>query len=227
LIRLCINEKIFNNISINKFLSNEVKYFENRVENILSKPDIKAKFNLQKFENSLIWDEDISKMDDHHPIKISSHSNIAYTIPFTFNLFPPSLNINKQKFIFSGLKNHNLTYKIIFPKGIKIDVINQTNRVILNKSANNEFILEISFNANESDLTESITLKFQPSFIFIINLFIPCIISLLIAFILLIILYFLRKRKKLNKAFFSKDKEINNESYEDKEYYIPPPPSTN
>jgi hypothetical protein len=224
--RLCIDENIFENESVNKFLLSEVELFENRFENILSEMDIKAILDMKTFEGSLNWDKDISHMRNENPIKISSYSNIAYSLPFNFKLFPPSLNINEQNFTFSGIKNHNVKYKINFPKGIKIELLNQTDRIILNKSENDEYFVEISFNKNESVLSEMVSFNLKPSFVFLISLFIPCIISLIIAIILLLIVFLLRGKRKKNKGVLSESSKQINDDYKDKEYYIPPPPST-
>ena len=223
--RLCIDEKIFDNQSINKFLLSEVELFKNRFENILSESDIKAILDKKIFEESLIWDKDISKMGNDFPIKISSYSNIAYSVPFTFNLFPPSLNINEQSFSFSGINNCSVKYKINFPKGIKVEIINQSDRINIEKTENDEYFVEIYFNNNESQISEIINLSIKPSFVFLISLFIPCIISLIIAIILLFIVFILKRKRIKNKGIASKNHKHIDDTYQNEEYYVPPPPS--
>jgi hypothetical protein len=223
-IRLCIDEKIFDNESMDKFLSAELNLFEKRLEDIFSELKIKGVLNSEKFKDSLIWDNDVSNMSKEDPIIISFFSNMAHTLPFKFNFFPPSIDIDNQNFTLSGIKNHNLNYKIIFPKGINIKIFNQSDRISLYKTENEENIVEISFNGDEFGITETISLSVNPSFVFVISLFIPCIISLIIAVILLILIFILRNKRKKGIIIQSKATEINHETYEDKDYYIPPPP---
>jgi len=224
--RLCIDEKIFDNASIKSFLSSENKLFEIKIKNIFPESELKGIMNSQIFDESLIWDEDIAKMGDDYPIKISSSSNIVHSLPFRFTLLPPSLNIIDQNLTLSGIKNHNIKYKIIFPQGLKIKLNNESIRTLLNISEDGKYFIEISFNKNQSTLNELISFKIIPSFIFIIGLFIPCIISLLITIILVILIYVIKRKRRIKKRTIFRDKKEKYDVNEEKEYYIPPPPSS-
>jgi len=225
-LRLCIDEKIFDNISIESFLSSETKLFEVRVKNIFPELDIKGIIDELKFEETLTWDEDIAKMGDDNPIKISSYSNVVYSIPFKFSLFPPSLDIIEQNLTFSGVKNQNIKYKIIFPQGLKIKLNNESERVLLNISENGEYYIEVSFNKNDSSLNELVSLVITPSFIYILGLFMPCIISLIITLILAFLIFIIKRKRKIKKGIFIQDNKENHNVHEEREYYIPPPPSS-
>ncbi len=226
LFRLCVDEKIFDNDSINLFLSNEIESFELRIKKIFPELVIKGILNKQIFDESLLWDRDITKMGDEDPIKISSKSNSVYSLPFRFKLFPPSLNIIEQNLTLSGIKNHNIKYKIMFPQGLKIKLNNESKRLILNTTEDGKYYIELSFNKNQSTLNESVYFKITPSFIFIIGLFLPCIISLLITVILVILIYIIKRKRRIKKQFINRENKENYDISKERDYYIPPPPSS-
>ena len=226
LFRLCVDEKIFDNDSVNLFLSNEIKSFELRIKKIFPELVIKGILDNQIFDESLLWDRDITKMGDEDPIKISSKSNSVYSLPFKFNLFPPSLNIIEQNLTLSGIKNHNIKYKIMFPHGLKIKLNNESKRLILNTTEDGKYYIELSFNKNQSTLNESVYFKITPSFIFIIGLFLPCIISLLITVILVMLIYIIKRKRRIKKQFITGENKENYDISKERDYYIPPPPSS-
>jgi hypothetical protein len=64
-----------------------------------------------------------------------------------------------------------------------------------------------------------------PSALFIIGVFVPCIVSFIIAIILIIIIYLTRKKRKKGKIKTHIEKD-DFTGYEDEEFYVPPPPSS-
>jgi hypothetical protein len=130
----------------------------------------------------------------------------------------------EQNFTLSGIKNQNVKYKIIFPPGLKIKLYNESNKLFLNITEDGKYYIEINFNKNQSELNQHISFKITPSLLFIITLFLPCIISLLITIILLIIIYLLKRKRKVNKQFNIGQKIEKKNTGNELEYYVPPPP---
>lgn len=224
LFRLCTDEKIFDNSTINSFLLSEKESYESRLKNIFPDLDINGITDDNLFFNSLYWEDNIYEMDNYNPIKISTFSNILYEFPFKFKILPPTIDIMEQNFTLSGIKNQNVNYKIIFPAGLKVKLYNESNKLFLNLTEDGKYYIEINFNKNQSELNEYISFKITPSFLFIINLFLPCIISLLITIILVIIIYMLKRKRRVNKQFSIRQKIKKNNTGNEVEYYVPPPP---
>jgi len=224
LFRLCTDENIFDNSTINSFLLSEKEFYESRLKNIFPDLDINGITDDDLFYNSLKWEGDINKIDNKKPIKISTFSNILYELPFKFKILPPNIDIMEQNFTLSGIKNQNVKYKIIFPAGLKIKLYNESNQLFLNITEDGKYYIEINFNKNQSDLNEYISFKITPSYLFIISLFLPCIISLFITIILVIIIYMLKRKRRVNKQFSIRPKIEKNNTGNEVEYYVPPPP---
>ncbi len=223
-LRLCIDQNIFTNETIHSLLSSETELFEERIKNIFNEKNVIGTFDNKKFEESLLWDNNIEKMDDDYPIIISSYSNIAISIPFSFSLFPPSLNIVNQNFTFTGIENHSIKYKLIFPRNLDIILLNNSNRVKINKSFNDNYIIEIYFNKDQSSLDEPLYFSIKPSYLFIFSLFTPCIITLLITILLVIIIYILKRKRRIKRGDFIGETKVGSNAHEEQDYYVPPPP---
>ena len=163
-------------------------------------------------------------MDGIDPFRIVTYSYCKYTIPFEFSFITPKFELSNKILNFSGIKNQNVKYKIIFPQGLDVSVNDSLNKVIVNKTQDDRYIIEINFNENESGLIDSISFKIEPSFLFLLTIFIPCILSMFIAIILVIIIYFFRKKRRRGKGILTSDKNKKFEKIEEQDYYIPPPP---
>lgn len=228
--RLCIEENIFNAGSINAFLEKEKSIFESIIRNILPGLDASGNINRGVFDESLAWDGNISNMDAETPVKVANSAHSSYPINFELSLFPPKFGITTQYLNFSGIENCDVTYRIIFPQGISLDAGDSLNRVNVRKLGDGRQCLEIVFTAAEANLTDEVNCKMIPSALFILGIFTPCIISLIITIILLVVVIIVRKKRKGRKfrePKTSEDKEEPEEStgYETEEYYIPPPPN--
>lgn len=226
--RLCIEEKIFNSGSVNTFLTREKNVFESVLRNILPGLDVSGNVDRGVFDRSLIWDGNISKMDDETPVKVANSAHSSYPINFELSAFPPKFDITTQHLNFSGLKNFNVTYRIIFPQGISVDATDALDKSIVKKLDDGRFCLEVIFSAAEANLTEEVTCKMTPSALFILGILAPCIISLIITIILIIVIVLVRKKRKGRKfkepEMEEGEAQEEETSYESEEYYIPPPP---
>ncbi len=223
--RLCIEENVFKQDNINNFLNDEKNNYENLFVRLLPGLEINSNIKKDVFDSSLSWDKDISNMDANTPIITSLYGHCSYLIIFDFSIIPPNFDIPKKIFNFTGLPNENVTYKIIFPNGISIDVEDPLNRSIIKEQSDGRQYFEISFSESESDLECLVSCKLTPSILFIIGVFIPCIVGLVITIILIAVILIIRKkRKQKGPKRRVKQEEVSN--YEGEDYYIPPPPNS-
>ena len=221
--RLCIEENVFDKSSVDTFLKAERQLFEDNAMTIFSGLEIKGSISREEFDESLRWDEDISNMDSEIPIEIVSYAYSAYSIPFKFSFIPPQFEVSNQSYYFYGQQNKNVTYKIVFPQGTTIKIKDTLNKAVIEKTEDGRYYFEISFNISESGLTDVVSCTIVPSILFIIGLFMPCIISLILTIILVIVIYLIRKRKT-ERVITVKEESKTGKSIEEQDYYIPPPP---
>jgi len=226
-IRLLAEEDIFNEELQSAFLKNEKKLFETRLNNILSSLKISGSGNVKKnvFKDSLQnWDRNISKMDADTAIKIDNYVNCLHAVKCDISFLPPSFNIRKQSLNLTGIKDHNVTYRVVFPKGIKIKVNDPLKKINVKTKGDGRKYFEVSFNSSEYNLTDEISVEMQTSALYVIGLLSPCIITIVITLILIITILIIRKKRKGFKR--SEPVEEENSSYEEEDYYIPPPPES-
>jgi len=224
--RLCVEENVFSEESIANFLKDEKDLFESTLRQVISGLKISANVNRDVFENSLAaWDGDISIMDDDTPVKTALYAHSSYPVSFDLSFLPPGFNIPIKKFNFTGLPNQEVTYRMIFPHGISVEVSDPFNKSVVKQTRDEKYYIEIKFSASESDLTVEVSCKMVPSVLFIMGVFLPCIMSLFIAIILIVIIYIIRKKRK-GKKVETPIEEEDLTGYEEEDYYIPPPPES-
>jgi len=219
--RLCVEENVFDESSVDTFLNAEKQLFEDRAMAIFHGLDIEGSVNRDEFDDSLKWDGDITNMDGISPVEIVSYAHCPYSIPFEFSFILPKFEISNQNFNFTGLQNQNVTYKIIFPHGTTIEVGDSLNKTTIGKTEDGRYYLELSFSASESGLTDVVSCKIVPSMLFIVGLFMPCIVSLIITIILVMVIYTIRRKRRGGGKTTVKDGKAPN-SIEEQEYYVPP-----
>jgi len=225
--RLCVEENVFDEERITTFLNSEKTHFESLLRKTLPGLKINGNINRGVFDGSLIlWDGNILEMDAYPPVKTESYAHSSYPITFDLSFLPPSVNIPPKTFNLSGLPNQDVTYRIIFPHGISISANDPLGKTDVKKTGDGRFYLEATFSASESDLTMDVSCKMTPSALFIIGIFMPCIISLIIAIVLIIVIYIIRKKRKGKKESISIVDEEDLTGYEDEDYYVPPPPNS-
>jgi len=222
--RLCIEENVFSEEGVSAFLNDEKNLFENTLRHILPGLEIGANANRDDFEKSLLlWDGNISNMDANPPIKVPSYAHSSYPIRFDFSF--SGVDIPAKTFNFAGLPNQNVTYKVIFPNGISINVDDPLNKAITGKTDDERYYFEITFSALESNLSTDISCKMIPSALFVIGVLLPCIASLIITIVLIIVIYIIIKKRR-GKKFTTKTKEEDITDYETEDFYVPPPPGS-
>ncbi|UCF12330.1 MAG: hypothetical protein JSW06_09860 [Thermoplasmatales archaeon] len=222
--RLCAEEDVFNEEDIDVFLTNKKDIFELRLSDILNNLEVKGVVDKDVFYNSLNWDGDISNMDNVVPITISTYAHNIYPVAFNLSFWPPEISISNQLFNLKGLEKQSVTYRITFPKGISVNAKDTLNKSLIKGKTNDgrEYV-ELSFDVDEETKRDVVLCEIYASSIYILGLFLPCILSLVLVVILIIIVYLIRKKKKGRKI--TKD-DTESTGYEDQDYYVPPPPST-
>lgn len=219
--RLCIEEEVFFEDDIEVFLFAQTNRFEKHAKELFASLQGKALADKTSFERSLLWDEDISNMNASDPLEVVSTFHSSYPLPFYFSLVPPGFEVSTQNITFTGITDQSVTYTIIFPKGTTIDINDTLGRAIIVETPEGKMSLEVSFDASEGDLVDTVSVYMKPSGLFIIGLFVPCIISVIITIILLVVIYVIRKKRNRLRGSTTS----NNTGYEEEEYYVPPPPS--
>jgi len=218
--RLCTEENVFTPQDIEGYLINKKVIFNTRLSNVLNNVEIDGVINRGVFYDSLKWDGDIANMDDVNPIKTSISSHNIYPVTFNISFWPPDIKITNQIFTLSGTEEKAVTYQIIFPKGISVDVKETSSRTVLKGKTNDErAFVEVTFN-DEAE-TETIECILSVSPLYLIGLFVPCILSFILAIILIIIVLFIGRKRKGRRV----KKEPEPSGYENQEYYVPPPSS--
>ena len=225
--RVCSEEKVFSGEDMDRFLEAEKNIFENRLDRLLPGIGVKGNGHVKKdvFDDSLDnWDKDISEMDAKTPIIIENYAHRSYAVSFDLSFLPPRFEIPTQKFNFSGIQNHNVTYKIFFPEGMSLEVSDPLNKATVHTTRNGRKYIEIHFDESEHDLTDVVSCKITPSILFTIGIFMPCLVSLIITIILVVTIFVLRRKRKIKKTKPAEDEELT--GYEEEDYYVPPPPES-
>ena len=227
-IRLCIQENVFSENEVNGYLSEEKNIFEERISKIITNLKIKGKIDKEAFNKNIEQKINISNMNKKPPMETHSFSNTIYPMSFDFSVIPPSFNIPIQEYVFSGIKNQSITYKIVFPSGIDINVDDTLDKVNVKENKNKQDVLEVSFTKEEYNLSTVASVKMTPSTLFLIGVFMPCIISFFIVLILIAVILMFRRRRKYKKpsGFYKEEQMEDSSGYEEENYYVPPPPGS-
>ncbi len=227
-IRLCIQENVFSNKEVDDYLDNQKDVFEEDISEIITNLDVTGKINRDSFNKNINQNVNISNMGKKTPVETQISANIIYPTKFSFSFLPPRFIIPEQNYIFTGVKNQSVTYKMVFPNGIDIDVDDTLDKIVKTQNKNRQTILEISFSPEEYNLSSVASVKMNPTPLFLIGLFMPCIISFIIVLILVIVIFIIRKKRKFKKpsGFFKDNEPREDSSYDEQDYYVPPPPGS-
>jgi len=135
--RICVEEKVFSEKSINNFLRSQADEFEGIFKHFLAGLEVSVNANKDRFEDSLQWDGNISNMDAEKPVNIATFTHSLYSVSFDLSFLPPKFEIPPRTFNFTGLQNQDVTYRMIFPNGIFIEVSDPLDKAIIGEM--NEF----------------------------------------------------------------------------------------
>jgi hypothetical protein len=221
-IRLCIEEGVFSQTSVDNFLINEKEQLESILRIIMPNLEVSGTVEKDIFINSLSWNGNISEMDSGESVVVSSIAKSAYPVPFSLSFLPPKFEIHNQMYNFTGIPNHDVTYRIIFPQGMNIGVNDPLNKARVKKTDDGKYYISLTFKSSEANLSNIVACTMTPSFLFIIGVFTPCIISFFITIILIIVIFLIRRKRRGGKPA----KQVYDETfdYDGEEYYIPPTP---
>jgi hypothetical protein len=228
--RLCTEENVFSESQISSFLSQKTDMFQQRLSKIFPGLLVKGIIDRKIFSNSLVWDGDISAMDDVVPVVVSNYANEVYTVGFNVSLWPAGLTIAPQRFTFEGVDNQTVTYRIIFPRGITVNASDSAGKpLITGKTNDGRDYVELSFDAGSATQSTVLSCVLNVSPVYILGLFLPCILVFILLVVLVVIILLIRKkrgglRRGKKKLFEPEDNEPSD--YGGQDYYVPPPPSS-
>jgi hypothetical protein len=226
--RLCTEENVFSEDQINSFLSQKTEMFQQRMSEIFHGRHVKGIIDKKIFSNSLIWDGDISAMDNVVPVVVSNYANEVYIVGFNVSLWPAELTFAPQRFTFQGVENQTVTYRITLPQGITVNASDSEGKpLITGKTNDGRDYVELSFDANSSTQSTVLTCFLNVSPVYVLTLFLPCILIFILLVVLVVIIYLIRKkrgglRRGKGKLFEPEDNEPSD--YGGQDYYVPPPP---
>lgn len=228
--RLCSEENVFTDGQINLFLSQKTELFQRRLSVIFQGISVKGAIDRKLFSSSLVWDKDISTMDDVAPVVVSNYANEVYKVGFNMSLWPAELTVTPQRFTLPGLENQTVTYRIIFPRGITVNASESTGKpLITGKTNDGREYVELSYDAESPTQSTVLICVLNVSPLYILGLFLPCLLVFILLVVLVIIIYLIRKkrggfRRGKRKVFEPEDNEPS--EYSGENYYVPPPPSS-
>jgi hypothetical protein len=229
-LRLCIEENVFSESQVTSFLSQKTEMFQQRLSEILYGLNVKGIIDRKIFSNSLVWDGDISSMDNIIPVVVSNYANNVYAVGFNVSLWPIDLTIAAQRFSLQGIENQTVTYRIIFPRGITVNASDSAGKTIITGKTNDgRDYVELSFDAGLTPQSTVLTCVLNVSPVYVFSLFLPCILVFILLVVLVVIIYLIRKkrgglRRGKGKLFEPEDNEPSD--YSGQDYYVPPPPSS-
>ncbi len=228
--RLCADKQVFNDGMITTFLSQKTAVFQQRLSDVFRGLEVKGAIDRKVFDSSRGWDGDISTMDDVNPIIVPNDAMEVYMIGFNASLWPAELSIRPQQFTLQGIENQTVTYRITFPRGIDINASEDVGRpLIIGTTNDGRYYVELTFNESTATQPAVLTCILRASPVYILMLFLPCILVFLLLVVLIVIIYLIRKkrgglRRGHRKLFEPEDSEP--VDYSNQEYYVPPPPSS-
>ena len=223
--RLCVEENVFVDGEINDFMNNHETLLENTSRRLF--PSIKgsAVNDQDVFQKSLDWEGNISSMNAADPVVLRQCMESTAPLSCQFSLFPPAFSFSTQNLTFVGIAEETVVYNMTFPKGVSVSVLSSSQEVKTVTDPEGRDLLSVRLNASEDGKVVSVLLMMEPSLLYIIGLFVPCIISVIITFILFIVVYIIRKKRNtFRQNYPPKSSGDESEEYENEEYYVPPKP---
>jgi hypothetical protein len=227
-LRLSIQENVFSNAEIDGFLTEKTERFQQRLSEVFQGLQVKGVIDRAVFSNSLVWDGDISAMDAVVPVVVSNSATEVHTVVFNLSLWPVDLTLAPQRFALQSLENQSTTYRLIFPRGVTVNATESSGKPLLKGITNDgrEYI-ELSFEAGSTMVSTDLTCVLNVSPVYVLGLFLPCILVFFLLIVLVVIMYLIRKKKGglrrgRGKIFAPEDNEPS--EYGEQEYYVPPPP---
>ena len=229
-LRLCIEENVFDESQVSAFLAQKTEVFQQRLSEIFPGTTVKGMVDRNLFSNSLGWDGDIATMDNVTPVIVSNYANEVYSVRFNLSLWPAELTITPQRFTLQGGANQTVIYRIIFPRGLTVNASDSAGKpLITGKTNDGRDYVEVSFDAGSASQSTVLSCVLNVSPVYVLGLFLPCLLVFILLIVLVVIIYLIRKKKGglrhgKGKLFEPEDNEP--VEYGGQDYYVPPPPSS-
>lgn len=226
--RLCVDEHVFSNEEIEHYINQH----EIQLENISRRmfPSIKgsAVNNQNVFEESLQWDKNITSMVEKRPILLKQSMESTAPLSCQFSLLPPDFSFDTQNLTFIGVPDETVIYNVTFPHGISINLLSSSQSVIRASTPDGRELLSLRLNASDTSRVATVVLSIEPTLLYVIGLFVPCIVSVFITILLFFVVYVIRKKRNMLRQSKRKPSPSEyDEGYENEDYYVPPkPPSS-
>jgi hypothetical protein len=119
-----------------------------------------------------------------------------------------------------------MIYRIVFPKGISVTASDEHNLTITKgKTSDDRIYIEFSFPPESMIESDVLTCSLTASPLYLVGLFIPCILSFVLVIILIVVVYLIRKKRRGGGKIFHREKPEQS-GYEGEDYYVPPPPGS-
>ena len=194
LLRVCIEESIFKNMS--GFYDRQREFAEQHVAEIFDLSDVDVYVDQAELDNNLQWDKNIKQMDDEEPFVVPLSAHISYKTDFDFSLSSFSLNIKNQTLHLKGIPGQDVTYKFVLPKGIEIRCNDSLNRTTIIPLDDGGTLIEVMFGKDEGDQETILYYSLKTSPLFTLVVFLPLILTLIIVVALFALLFYIRKRRR-------------------------------
>jgi hypothetical protein len=228
--RLILEENVVSDSALDNFLTEKKAYLEEKTAAVTDEKGTESYIDEKGFYDSLKWNGDIYHMDDDMPVEVILCSRAAYLLPFNVSFLPPSGTASNQTFNLSGDVNQNISYKIIFPKGMSITADDVLNKASTGVTEDGREYVYVAFAAGEGLSGNLVNCSIKVSTLFMILAFQPCIIGFILLVIFVIVIYLIKKRKRKGKTVVIREerrdypKEKMEVEQQEEEYYIPPAP---
>jgi hypothetical protein len=229
-LRLCIEENVFDESQVSAFLTQKTEAFQLRLSEIFPGTTVKGAVDRKLFSSSLGWDGDIATMDNVTPVIVSNYANEVYSVRFNMSLWPAELTITPQRFTLQGGANQSVIYRIIFPRGLTVNASDSAGKpLITGKTNDGRDYVEVSFDGASASQSTVLSCVLNVSPVYVLGLFLPCLLVFVLLIVLVVIIYLIRKKKGglrhgKRKLFEPEDNEPGD--YGGQDYYVPPPPSS-
>lgn len=230
-LRLCIEEHVFEDSQVTTYLARATELFQQQLSEILHGVQVKGSVDRKAFSNSLLWDGDISAMDAVTPVVIANTANEVYPVKFNISVWPAQLTIEPQQFMLYGRENQVVTYRLVFPRGVSVNASESAGKpVIAGQTNDGRQYVELVFDPQSSANASLLTCVLTVSPVYVLGMFLPCILVFILLIILIVILVLLRrKRGGFRREKQPRERRMEPEESEpvddaEPEYYVPPPP---
>lgn len=238
--RLCVEEKVFTDQEISTFLADKKQQFETRMSEMLHGLKINGASDTNTFDASLRWDGDIAKMDKNTPVTVASNARCIYPIACSLSLAPPSFSISTQNITLMGFTDQSVTYRFVFPKGITAAASDtQGKQITYGKTIDGANYIELTLDEKGTPEIDALLFTMTAEPLYILGLFLPCILTLFLVIILIIVVYFIRRkrgpilvrgekkpRRRKSRRTEKSEEGDEEEGFEGQDFYVPPPPGS-